>query len=213
MTRIFLVRHGKTVFNKETTFRGVLDVPLNDVGKEQAALTGRAMSGIPMDVIKTGPLSRAFDTAAEIALHQEAKPVPEEAFNDLDFGRWQGLTLSEVEETEPELLHRWQSEPQSVRLPGGESIEDVSARSVAALDKLVEENEGKNILIVSHRVVIKLLSLHMLGMPVSGFWKIWIDTCGITEFHSDPRFGYILVRLNNTAHLGRLEPNSREKDF
>jgi len=216
MTRILLVRHGDTAYNIGSVFRGTLDVPLNDTGREQARLTGLELSGTEINHIASSPLSRALDTARAIAEHQHtaSKPVIEPAFTDLNFGDWQGHPKDEIAASYPELFEQWMREPHKVRFPGGETLADASARASRALNRLIREFPGKTVAIVSHRVIIKLLILHMLGLPESDFWRIHVDTCGITTFdYAHNTHQFILIRHNHNAHLCALHGKVASQDF
>lgn len=213
MTRILIIRHGDTIYNKETIFRGTLDVPLSDVGREQARLTGLELSGERLARVVSSPLSRALDTARAVAAPHGLEPETDTAFIDLDFGEWQGRSRDEVAAAEPSLFSNWLRDPGSVRFPGGETLEVVRAAACARLDALVRESGGETFALATHRVVVKLLVLHALGMPVSGFWRIAADTCGITTFTFDPEIGYILKHHNHTAHLAPLKGKMTTKDF
>ena len=92
MTRIILVRHGETDWNKEQIFRGRIDVPLNSTGLKQAKATGEALKDWKIDAVYSSPLSRALDTAKAIAeLHPSISFKEAEGFTDIDFGKWQGM--------------------------------------------------------------------------------------------------------------------------
>ena len=213
MTRIILIRHGDTIYNKETVFRGTLDVPLNEVGKEQARLTGLEISDTKISYLASSPLSRALDTASAVAEHQDVEPVIDESFMDLNFGSWQGRSKDEVQEAEPELFEQWMRDPASVRFPGGETLKDVSARASKAVENMRNDFEGETIAVATHRVVVKLLVLQMLGLPESEFWRIMVDTCSVTTFDHHKDLGYILKRHNHTAHLAPLKKRMTSKDF
>ena len=215
-TRILLVRHGETEYNAKSIFRGTIDVPLSAIGLEQARLTGLELSSTKLTSVVSSPLARALATAREIAASQSERmePVIDAAFTDLNFGEWQGRPRDDVAAAYPELLDRWMREPHRVQLPNGEALSGALARAAQGLEHLLQRYRRKTFCVVSHRVIIKLLILRMLGLPVSDFWRIHIDTCGITEFNfrSDTE-QFILVRHNHTAHLLPLRDKVTTQDF
>lgn len=216
MTRIHLVRHGDTAYNREAVFRGTLDVPLDDTGREQARLTGLELAGERIGRIVSSPLSRALDTARAIAAHQPAASELEidPAFNDLDFGQWQGMAKDDVAAQFPELFDLWLNEPNRCGFPGGETLEAASARAAGGLRRIIDESAVQTIAVASHRVIIKLLILHALGLPLAAFWRVHVDTCGITTFAHDPAADtFILLRHNHTAHLAPLREKMTSHDF
>jgi len=214
--RIFFIRHGDTTYNAQSIFRGTTDIPLSDTGIEQARLTGSEMGRVKLSLILSSPLSRALDTAALIEEKQHSHHLIdiEPAFMDLNYGDWQGHSKDCIAEAYPDLFYILLNTPQLVQFPGGESLSDATSRAVSRLKRLVEENNWKSVAIVTHRVIIKLLMLYVLDMPVSGFWRIHIDTCGISEVeydYSNKRF--ILVRHNSVSHLSPLIGRITSHDF
>jgi broad specificity phosphatase PhoE len=200
---IILVRHGETDWNASEIFRGQADVALNDVGVEQAKRLGEHLSGEKIDIIYSSPLRRAVKTAEAIARPQSLDVNIVPSLNDIDCGRWQGLSLAEVRERYPDVYQDWLDTPEQMRIPGGESLGDVSRRVMPFLeDAVTRRGEGRMVL-VSHRVVSKVLICALLGLDNSHFWNIRLDTGALTSFaYEGGRF--ILTRHNDTSHFRNL---------
>jgi len=199
MTEIILVRHGETEWNIKEIFRGRTDIELNETGIKQAELLAEYLSQVEMEAIYSSPLKRALKTAEVIAsyhnLHVEIAP----GLIDFDYGERQGLPHQEVKNKYKELYTEWIKNPHRVKMPGGESLNDVRRRAIGVVDDIVSQYEG-TIALVSHRVVNKVLICTLLGLDNSHFWNIKQDVCGITTFiYKDERF--ILIRHNDTSHL------------
>jgi broad specificity phosphatase PhoE len=210
MTELILARHGETAWNAENVFRGRADVDLDRVGLKQAELLGKYLSNWELEAIYSSPLRRALDTANMVARYQKVAVRVAEGLTDFDYGEWQSLPEQEVTKLYPALLNEWHSNPHKVRTPGGESLEDVRRRAVEVVDGILSRDH-RNVLLVSHRVVIKVLICYLLGLDNSCFWNIRHDVCGITTFdHVDGRF--VLTRHNDTSHLREL-PKSVLADF
>jgi len=199
-TRVILIRHGQTAWNKEEIFRGRADIPLDDVGRRQAQALAEALRGEAISAVATSPLSRAVQTAEVVAESHAPEPQVVDGFIDMNFGEWEGLDLRQVQEQFPELYATWQAQPQAVRFPGGEDLGVVRERAGTALAALIEEYRGETIAIVVHRVVNKVLICHILGLGNSHFWQIKQDTAAISRFRAASG-GYILDCLNDTCHL------------
>jgi broad specificity phosphatase PhoE len=122
MTRIYLLRHGTTEWNREEIFRGRVDCPLDETGKAEAKAAAAYFQGMKIEGIYSSPLARAAETAAAIAAGRGIPVIPEPAFTDLDFGEWQGHPLKEVREKYPDLYRAWRERPQEVT-PGETRIE------------------------------------------------------------------------------------------
>ncbi len=203
MTEIILARHGETEWNVEEIFRGQVDVTLNETGVRQAQLLAQYLAKLKVEVIYSSPLQRAVQTATVVAHqhHLEVSITP--ALIDFNFGQWQGLPVPVVKSRYPELFAEWASHPDLVKIPDGESLKAVSDRAMALVDEVVTKYTG-TIVLVSHRVVNKVLTCALLGLDNSRFWNIRMDTCGITTFsYENGRF--ILTKHNDTSFLKPLE--------
>ena len=210
MTEIILVRHGETAWNANEVFRGQLDVELNETGQKQAELLAEFLSGLKLDTIYSSPLVRARKTAEPLAHRQQLEIQVSDGLIDLDFGAWQGLTPEEVSKKYPELYQLWIKNPQLVVMPGGESLGDVRERALGVVNGVLNQQQG-TVVLVSHRVVNKVLICALLGLDDSHFWNIRQDTCGITRFtHEDSQF--VLTEHNNTAFLSSLQM-AKSRDF
>jgi len=211
VTKIILVRHGETDWNVQEIFRGRADIDLNSNGRKQAELLSHYLKDVKFEAILTSPLERALKTAQIIATGHYRTPVePVMDLIDIDFGDWQSMSHADVNEKYPELYNRWLKEPQRVRIPGGESLSGVRKRALKVVDDAVTKYEG-TIALVSHRVVLKVIILGLLGLDNSHFGNIKVDACGITVFnYEDGR--YILARHNEASFL-KLPSKSSAADF
>lgn len=203
MAKLILARHGETAWNVEKVFRGRADVNLTELGIRQAQLLGEYLSDCKLEAIYSSPLTRAVNTAEIVARYHQTPVRVAESLIDLDYGKWQSLPESEVKKLYPDLFDEWHNNPHKVRMPGGESLEDVRRRAVAVVDGILARHPG-NVLLVSHRVVIKVLICYFLGLDDSHFWSISQDVGGITIFdYANGRF--VLTRHNDTSHLRELQ--------
>ena len=203
MTKLILARHGETVWNVEKIYRGRTDVNLDEVGIKQAELLGKYLSNWKLEAIYSSPLKRALDTANMVARYQKVGVHVAEGLVDLDYGEWQSLPEQEVKRLYPALHYEWRNNPHKVKMPGGESLEDVRKRAIEVVNDVLSRCQG-SILLVSHRVVNKVLICSLLGLDNSHFWNINLDVGGITIFnYADGRF--VLTRHNDTSHLRELQ--------
>ncbi len=204
MVEIILARHGETDLNAGEIFRGLTDVELNETGLRQAELLGAYLGNEKIDIIYSSPLKRAVKTAEAIARPHALDVNTIRNLIDFDYGEWQGLPLKEIKEKYPELYRDWQDTPEQVRIPGGESLEDVRNRVMPFVeDAVMRCGEGK-IVFVSHRVVNKVLICSLLGLGNAHFWNVRLDTCGISRFScGDGRV--VLTGHNDTSFLKPVE--------
>jgi broad specificity phosphatase PhoE len=144
-------------------------------------------------------------TTAQFAADRLGLAVqPLEEINDMDFGEWQGLSIDEARRKYSSLFDLWRYRPEKLEIPGAETLEDVRKRALAAIDEVTAKHEDETIVLVSHRVVCKVLLCHILGLDNSHFWQIAQDTAAINLFEIwDGRPSVILI--NDTCHLRDLE--------
>jgi broad specificity phosphatase PhoE len=201
MTRIILIRHGQTAWNKVERIRGQVDIALDETGLIQAAATARrvAEDWQPSAVV-CSPLRRAVQTAEVIARQVGQDVRPEPGLLDINFGQWQGLSPAEVEDRWPEMAHAWLTAPHTVQFPGGESLDRVQQRSMTALHALLERHRGEELVAVGHTVVNRVVMCAVLGLDNSHHWRIGQQTCAINVFRWHEGVFYVDA-LNDTCHL------------
>lgn len=201
MTRIVLVRHGQTEWNRVERFRGQADVPLNETGVAQAEATGQRVAAEWQPVaVYASPLSRAVRTAEAIASRLGLPVQPHPALIDINYGQWQGLTPDEVRQRWPEELDAWYNAPRQARIPGGETLDELRERAMAAVRALAARHEGQTIALVAHTVVNRVILLAVLGLENDRFWRLRQDTCAVNVFEVEGDV-FTVALLNDTCHL------------
>ena len=212
MTSIYLVRHGQTAWNKEEIFRGRTDIPLDETGLKQAELVGQYFKEVEIHGVFSSSLSRAWQTAEKVAQLHKIKVQPLQGILDMSFGNWEGRPHQEIRESDNKTYRQWVETPHLVRLPGGESLDDVRMRAMAAMEEVIRNHPGKTLVLVTHRVVNKVLICSILGLDNSHFWQITQDTTAINLIqHRDGK--YILSLLNETCHLKPWREQRQNVDF
>ena len=200
MTRIILVRHGQTPWNKDKIFRGSRDIPLNDQGREEARLAGEWLKGETIHAAYCSPLSRARDTGEAIARHHGLKVADLPGLTDLCYGDWEGLPLTEVKVKYADLYRQWETAPHTVRFPRGETLDEVKARALAAVVEVLDRHPGQTVLLAAHRAVNKVIIAACIGLDNSHFWRLGQDTTAINRF-AWTGDTWQIMGLNDTCHL------------
>lgn len=200
--RLFLVRHGETESNRQGLTLGRSDVPLNDLGREQASRVAAALAGEPILAVYAGPLQRTVETAKPIAAAHGLPLSIEPAFIEMDVGEVEGLTSSELREHHPELLETWASAqgPQTA-MPGGERLLDVHQRATEAVRSLASRHPGGGVCVVTHNFVILSLLADVLAIDLAGFRRLRHAVGAITTLELRPGRHTRILRLNDTCHL------------
>lgn len=213
MTRIILVRHGETTWNKEGRYQGQIDTPLSQRGIEQGQKAAEALKDIPIDRFIATPLSRSYDTCQACAAYHEGSKVEiDPRIIEIAHGAWEGMLADNIQEIYGDLLDQWRETPAAVTMPEGESLEDVRQRCMEAFNEYAEKYAGETVLIVAHDAVNKVVVCDILGLPLDHFWQIKQDnTCiNVLEYDQDKK-EWRIVLLNNTNHLGFLFSGIEQK--
>ena len=198
--RLFVLRHGETVFTRERRFAGWRDVPLTDAGLRQSEAAA-ALSGVAISAVFASPLERARTSAEAVAKPHRLAVQIMPAFRELGFGAWEGRTRAEVEAAEPALYDVWRTAPDRFAAPGGESLPTVAKRVAEGIETLRADHDGESVVLVTHAVVIRLIVLDGLGLGPARLWSIDASPAGITEL--EYRDDWVTVhRMNTLAHLG-----------
>ena len=180
MRTVVFWRHGQTDFNVERRFQGQTDVPLNSVGRAQAAETAQVLSGFAPELIVSSDLSRAAETADELARLAGTRAHRDRRLREASFGEWEGSTHAEVSQTWPDELTEWLAGA-DVAPPGGESRTEAGHRVAAAITDIVTAASAEVIAIVAHGAVLRGAAEILLGLSGTGRIGV-LGNCGHGEF-------------------------------
>jgi probable phosphoglycerate mutase len=168
-TRVFLVRHGATSLTAEDRFAGSTDVPLSPEGRIQAGSLAERLRGQEIAAIYASPMRRTLETAGILAAPHGLQPIAEPALREIDYGRWEGLTRSEVETAFRDEYAIWDEDPFTIAPEGGESGLNVLNRALPVMRRIVEQHRHGSVIVVSHKGTNRLLISSLLGFDVRGY--------------------------------------------
>lgn len=203
-TRLFLIRHGETLANREFRYIGSRDDALSETGETQTTQLASALASLPIREVYSSPLQRAYHTAQAIAAAHGQQARVSDELRECAFGAWEGLSRAEVLARGPEdtqLLQAWERDS-TASPPGGESFAAMQVRVCTFVEHLAEIYTGETLALVSHVGPIKALLALALAAPLSSSLRIFLDpaTISVVDWQSG---GNTLVRLvNSHAHLG-----------
>ncbi|MDY6876132.1 MAG: histidine phosphatase family protein [Chloroflexota bacterium] len=200
MTRLFLIRHGRSVWNADHRIQGQADPPLDGVGREQASrLAERLREDAPI-TLYTSPLQRAQETAEIVGEALDVPVVPDERLREYDVGAITGLTWAQVEEQYPEVARHWAEAAGGSVIPGEEGDVPFRERVVAGFGEIVSRHAEETVGVVAHGGTLGAYLNHLIGRParLSPF-RFANGSLSIVELHPvRPR----IALLNDTCHLG-----------
>lgn len=209
MTTLLLIRHGQTDFNAQKRWQGHLDVPLNEIGKQQARAIADRLATWPIEAVYSSDLKRAAMTAVPIAAAHQLIPIFEPIWRERDVGDFVGLTGTEAREKYPEVWD--QMKHGLLNPPNGENSLALRERVVKAFTRLVARYEDQVIAVVSHGGTLANIIAHVLDIPPNkhGRFRLSGNTgLSIVEITDDR--GPQLTLLNDTSHLDHLPSAVRQ---
>lgn len=200
LTRLLLIRHGETAWNRDTRLQGHLDIPLNDTGLWQAQRVADALRGEAVDAVYASDLARALQTAQAVADALGLPVQTDTGLRERHFGEFQGKTWVEVETLWPEAALAWRQRVPEFAPPGGESLLALRERVEAAVAALAARHTGQQIALVAHGGVLDVLyrAATRLELQAPRTWTLgnaainrllWTDS------------GPTLVGWGDTSHL------------
>ena len=180
-TTIELLRHGE--LEGGDIFRGSTDDALTDNGWQQmvSALGDKS----EWDIIITSSLSSCREFAEVIAQDEEIDLEVNKQLTEIDFGDWEDQTLDDIMKEDSGLLNSWWQSPTQVTPPNGEDFHDFRSRVLKAFKEILREYKGKNILIITHSGVIRIILMSILGMQDESLFRLNVDYASFSKVRID----------------------------
>ncbi len=172
MTTIYAVRHGETPWNVEGRYQGQLDPPLNERGHQQAEATARALASLGIEAIYSSDLKRAAQTAEALARLTGLPIVFDPRLREIHQGEWQGVLVEEIQRRWPEVFEGWRRDPWHYRPPGGETLQALRERVLAAIWDIVRRHPEGTVAVFTHKLPIALLKIEFKGAPPDQLWEL-----------------------------------------
>lgn len=191
ITTIIFVRHGDTQHTEGGKLYNDHATQLTEKGRSQAEAVAKWISKEKATVLLSSQAARVRGTAEYLAneLGIAFQVVPE--LNELCPGEWEGRSYLELKKSEPERYHKWCEDPIRNSPPGGESVETLFHRVEKDLAKLIQNNAGERIILVTHAGVVRSALVSALGMPIDNFWRISIPTGSISKVDYTSNFATV----------------------
>lgn len=207
-TNLFLVRHGETEFNRQGIVQGRgVNAELNDTGLAQAKALAERMRGMSIDCIYSSPLRRAMQTAECVATALNIQDIPTDAdLEEMSWGIFEGHSQSEeLSSAFDEMKRRWHVGDHDYGVENGETLTQVQSRGVNAIDRILESEKGKRVLVVAHGRFLRILLATLLSdYGIRRMEELSHTNTGINHLiHSGSDFRAVV--LNCTEHLAAVK--------
>lgn len=216
MTELILIRHGETDWNRELRFQGHVDVPLNDMGHEQARRLGLRLATERVQQLVCSDLLRTRQTAQPAVAHLAAQLPP--AFHidqvldvnlrEQNFGVVDGLRVPEVQQEHPQAWQQWVQFGADYAFAGGETVRQFHARVMAAVQRLALDYAGQTVVVVTHGGVLDMIYRSARALPLSGPRQTEIPNAGLNRVRVRAEQVEILSWAD-TRHLADLPEQPR----
>ncbi len=205
-TTWYLLRHGETTWNRELRIQGATDVPLNDIGRAQAAALAHRLGSEAFHAVYASDLARAIETAqiatgrTELAIHC----CPE--LRELSYGRWEGLTSDEAQALNPtDYQNRFDGRREDFAAPEGETSVQLLERVRRFHDAARSRHEpAQRILVCAHGGSLRALLVCLLNLPLTSLWNFDLANASLAIVKTWPQAA-VLERWNDVSHLSDLE--------
>lgn len=205
---LILIRHGETDWNRTGRCQGVADIDLNDTGRRQIEELAHSLRDADIRAVYSSDLMRALRTAKRIASHHDLDVNIDKDLREMDQGDLEGLLFEEIRDRYADVLREWRESPETLMLPGGESLLQVEQRAWSVFEKLNRLHAGETVVAVSHNLTITALLCKITGVGLRGFRNFNLRAASKNLIVS--LNGNIEVRqLNDVSHLSPDESHPR----
>lgn len=198
--QLILIRHGKTDWNELEKCQGSSDVPLNSNGIVQAEKLAQSLKEEKLDYIYSSDLCRARLTAEKIASFHNLEINIDSGFREMDQGDFEGLEFKLIREKYGHVLKEWRTNPETLIIPGGESLSEVQNRAFRSVSKLLENHYSKTVLVVSHNLTIVTLLCKFSHRSLKNFRDYIVSETSRTVINFNNGKSVVEV-VNDISHL------------
>ncbi|MGL4452116.1 MAG: histidine phosphatase family protein [Sarcina sp.] len=201
-TKLYLTRHGETIWNTEGRFQGWANSDLTDLGVKQAKWLERRIRDLQIDIIYSSPTGRAYQTAEILRANRDLEIITDDGLREINVGVWEGKNQDEIKSLCKDNHYNFWNEPSKyIPTEGGESYKEMLDRSFNAISEIVKKNEGKRILVVTHTITIKSFICMLEKRGIDTLWhEPFVKQTSLTEIDFDSDEYEILLNADMSHH-------------
>lgn len=201
-TRFIFVRHAEAEGNKTRRFHGWTDSGITEKGRLQAKRLAERLKSTDIDVIYSSSLKRTMQTASYISEIKKLPIIASDQLKEINGGDWEDIAWEELQQRWPDDYNIWENRPYEHRMPNGETMEEFQGRLLNEIIRIICQNEGRNILIVTHGTAIRVMICHFRACTLEEMNNVaWCDNTAITIIdYENGKFSSIVE--GDATHLG-----------
>jgi broad specificity phosphatase PhoE len=209
MTKLLMVRHGRSAWNATGRVQGQMDIALDAVGVQQARQVAERVRDVHLDAIYSSPLQRARATAEAIGARLSLPVTCDDRLMEYQFGVVSGLTWDEVVVQYPELARRWADDAWAVPIEGSEGRVNFGARVKAVMDGIVARHPDQHVAVVAHGGTFNVYLAKMLGLDLQQRHPFHFGNTSLSSV--EVKAGVFSVHfLNDTCHVSTVLDEAAE---
>ncbi|MBP7279779.1 MAG: histidine phosphatase family protein [Sedimentibacter sp.] len=202
MTKIYLTRHGETVWNRQHRFQGHKNSELTDKGVLAAELLADRIEQIELDYIVSSPLMRAYNTAEIVRGNKDVEIIKHDGLKEINLGEFEGMSYVDIKKEHNELLAEIEKDPFNNHYPNGENLREFYNRVVVAFKEVIDKYRNKTTLIVAHGGTIKCIEAYIRKFKLSSDWMgNVVQNCSLSYIEVDENNEIKEIFYNDTKHL------------
>ena len=198
---LYMVRHGQTAASRENRFSGSSDPPLTEVGEAMARAFAETYGSMKWEALYTSPMLRTRQTLEALCRQTGIQARVEEGLKEIDYGEWEGLKQDEVKARWPEAFAYWADDVASRGTPGGETAFHVAARAMRVVEEIRTRHREGNVLIVSHKATLRIITCALLGLDVRLFRERIAQPVGAVTLFVVTNHAAQLTLFGDRSHL------------
>lgn len=202
MTKIYLIRHGESLGNRNKIFTGQTDLDLTEIGYRQAEQVGRYFSDKAVDVIYASDLMRAYNTSLPTARLHRLESIKDMDLREIDGGEWEGMQFDEIKKMYPDRYEVFAHDIGNLVCPGGEAIAELAERIFVEFERIAETEAGKTVAIFSHALPIRSLICRYMELPLEEMKNItWVGNASVTLLEAEDGKNFKVTLKGEQSHL------------
>ena len=199
--KLYMLRHGETVFSINRGYCGALDVELTEAGQAMAQAFADEYKSLKWEAIYCSPMKRAIATATPLSEATGQPLIIRDGIKECNYGEWEGKTKAEVNEQFHDDYVHWMTEPAWNAPKGGETAVEVRNRAMVVIAEIEEKHTDGNVLLVAHRTTLRIVLCSLLGMDLGRYRDRMEYPAASLSMVSFGKYGPLLERMGDRAYM------------